>query len=176
MYQIFTSPIAMNQFQPFKLISYLLLALLGALLPDWANGALVRQSNTSLQMPSNPQDPYVVTEAMGGLTFNKPVNFAIEPGATNRLFIVERTGIISVITNLANPTRTVFMDITNRVYSDYDFGFSEGLSSVAFHPGYATNRYFYVTYTIRTNLPVAGWRNYNRIARFQRSATDMNQG
>src|SRR5215207_7658657 len=86
-----------------------------------ANHQFVRQANTTLAMPQNP-DPgtisYRLVDALGSLTFDKPVGFATEPGETNRLYVVERTGRLIVITNLANPTKTVFIDITNRVYSD----------------------------------------------------------
>ncbi len=143
-----------------------------------ANYQFVREANTTLALPQNPQSSalaYRLADALGGLIFDKPVGFAVEPGETNRLFVVERTGRLIVITNLANPTRTVFLDITNRVYSDFDFGYAEGLSSIAFHPGYATNHFFYVSYTLRTN--VAGtFQGYNRLARFQRSPTNRDQG
>ena len=143
-----------------------------------ANHQFVRDSNTTLTLPQNPQSgalSYRLADALGGLTFNKPVGFAVEPGETNRLFVIERAGRIIVITNLANPTRTVFMDITNKVYSDFEFGYVEGLSSIAFHPGYATNRYFFATYTLRTNVG-GELKNYNRLARFQRAAGSPNQG
>ncbi|MEO6034025.1 MAG: PQQ-dependent sugar dehydrogenase [Verrucomicrobiota bacterium] len=128
----------------------------------------VRSPNTTLQLPQNPQSAllsYGTTEALGGLVFDKPVGFAVEPGETNRLFIIERFGQVIVITNLANPTRTVFMNMTNKVYADYNMAYVEGLSSIAFHPGYATNRFFYATYTLRTNVGGV-WQNYNRLSRF----------
>lgn len=144
----------------------------------WGNHVFVRDANTTITMPQNPQGAsysYLLTEALGGLTFDRPVAFGVEPGATNRLFVIEREGRIIVITNLANPTKTVFLDITNKVHSDFQFGYVEGLSSMAFHPGYATNRQFFITYTLRSN--VGGfWHNYNRLARFERTANNLNQG
>src|SRR5688500_4552549 len=85
-------------------------------------GALTRQANNTINMPQDPQpsaQSYVIKEALNGLEFDKPVGFAVEPGEANRLFVVERTGRIILITDLANPSRTVFMDITNKVYSEY---------------------------------------------------------
>lgn len=139
---------------------------------------LNRQANTTINLPQSPQSEshsYVLTEALNGLTFDKPVGFAVPPKQVNRLFVVERPGRIVVVTNLANPTRNVFLDITSKVYSEYEFGFVEGLSSLAFHPGYATNGYFFVTYTFRANEGGV-WRNYNRLSRFQRSSANPNQG
>lgn len=147
-------------------------------LASQANHQFVREANTTLAMPQNPQSSalsYRLNDALNGLTFEKPVGFAVEPGQTNRLFVVERTGRLIVITNLSNPTRTVFLDITNRVYSDFDFGYAEGLSSIAFHPGYATNHYFYVSYTLRTNVGGV-FKNYNRISRFEAVHGNPNQG
>ncbi|MEO6335562.1 MAG: PQQ-dependent sugar dehydrogenase [Verrucomicrobiota bacterium] len=155
-----------------------LLLMLAAVNSARGNHQFIRNANTTLQMPQNPQSAvpsYTLTDSLNGLVFDKPVGFAVAPGETNRLFVVERFGRIIVITNLANPTRTVFLDITNKVYADYDMAYVEGLSSVAFHPGYATNRFFYVTYTLRTNIGGV-WQNYNRLARFQTASTDPNFG
>src|ERR1051326_8443530 len=54
---------------------------------------------------------YVIQNAFPTLAFTNPVCIASPPGETNRLFIVEKKGKIVVITNLASPTRTIFMDI-----------------------------------------------------------------
>src|SRR5438874_5315474 len=83
---------------------------------------------------------YLLTNAFPSLTFINPVGFASPPGENNRLFIVEKKGRIVVITNLAAPTRTIFMDISGQVTSagDTSIGGEEGLLGLAFHPGYAT--------------------------------------
>src|SRR3954462_3351472 len=92
---------------------------------------------------------YVLSNAFPGLTFTNPLCITAPPGETNRLFIVEKKGRIVVITNLAAPTRTIFMDISSAVISaaDTTVGGEEGLLGLAFHPGYVSNRYFYVFYT-----------------------------
>ena len=64
------------------------------------------------------------------------------PAGDTRLFIVEQGGRIRIVQNgqlLTGP----FLDITGVVRS----GGEQGLLSVAFHPSYATNGYFYVDYT-----------------------------
>src|SRR5207302_2618945 len=45
---------------------------------------------------------------------------------------------------------------------------------LAFHPGFATNRFFFVNYTLKTNTE-AGTGVHDRIARFEVSANDPNQ-
>jgi hypothetical protein len=64
------------------------------------------------------------------------------PADDPRVFIVEQAGRIRIVENgqlLATP----FMDITGRVLD----GGERGLLSVAFHPAYASNGFFYVNYT-----------------------------
>lgn len=74
-----------------------------------------------------------------GLT--SPV-FMTQPLDDGRIFVVEQPGRIRVIRNGALQP-TPFLDITSQVLS----GGERGLLSVAFHPQYATNRFFYVYFT-----------------------------
>jgi len=75
---------------------------------------------------------------------SSPVYLSAPPGDTERLFIVEQAGRIRIVPHgQQQPLATPFLDISNRVLS----GGEEGLLSVAFHPAYATNHYFYVDYT-----------------------------
>src|SRR2546430_6903667 len=113
---------------------------------------LQRVPNTTLQMPASPPTfGYSSSNAFPTLNFTNPVCLASPPGETNRLFVVEKRGRIVVITNLAAPTRSIFMDISSssQVISaaDTSIGGEEGLLGMAFHPGYATNGYFYLFYT-----------------------------
>lgn len=64
----------------------------------------------------------------------------------DRLFVVERSGVIKVIDENGVTLNTPFLDIDNKVTQTG--GQSEqGLLGLAFHPDYATNGYFYVHYT-----------------------------
>src|SRR5689334_16938455 len=104
---------------------------------------------------------YISSNAFPGLNFSSPVCIASPPGETNRLFIVEQAGIIVVITNLANPTRTEFLNLTDRVES----GGEEGLLGLAFHPGFESNRLFYVFYTGQATNGGSGMHDI--LSRFQ---------
>src|ERR1700704_963895 len=80
---------------------------------------LARERNTTIKVPSGPPTPgfaYGVTNAFGNLTFVQPLCLAAPPGETNRLFVLEKAGRIQVITNLANPTKTLFMNISSKVF------------------------------------------------------------
>ncbi|HEU0008199.1 MAG TPA: PQQ-dependent sugar dehydrogenase [Verrucomicrobiae bacterium] len=115
--------------------------------------------------PSPPVLGYSNAAALGNMTFTAPVAIVSAPGDTNRLFIVEEIGRIVVITNLASPTRTVFLDISTRV----TFSGEQGLLGLAFHPGYLTNRYFFVFYV------TTGARR-DQLSRFEISPSNPNQG
>jgi glucose/arabinose dehydrogenase len=93
-----------------------------------------------------------------GLT--SPV-FLTQPLNDGRIFVVEQAGTIRVIKDGVLQT-TPFLDITSRVLS----GGERGLLSVAFHPQYATNHYFYVYFTTQTNGDI-------RIERFTATTADV---
>src|SRR4029079_16149295 len=68
---------------------------------------LLHVGNSTLRMPSQSQQAlsYRVGDMFPGLSFEMPVAVVSPQDDTNRLFGVERTGRIVVITNLANPSR-----------------------------------------------------------------------
>src|SRR5437667_49406 len=143
-----------------------------------AGGPLQRLPNTTLQMPASPPTyGYSWTNALGTLIFTNPVALASPPGETNRLFIVEKKGRVVVVTNLAAPTRTIFMDISSRVISSADTTVSgeEGCLGLAFHPDYATNGFFYVFYTGSATTS-AGTGRHDILSRFSVSGSNPNQG
>ena len=119
-----------------------------------------------------PIEGYSLTNAFGSLVFEDPVSIASPPGETNRLFVVERTGQIIVLTNLSDPTRTVFLNLKTNVYADY---IEAGLLGLAFHPGYATNGFLYVYRTLFTSSEVGANLLHNQLSRFQVSPTDPNR-
>jgi glucose/arabinose dehydrogenase len=75
--------------------------------------------------------------------FNKPTYLTHAGDGTGRLFVVEQEGRILILKEGAiNPTP--FLDIISLVGSDAN---EQGLLSVAFHPHYTENGYFFVNYT-----------------------------
>ena len=137
---------------------------LSALLPD-------PNPPPTLRMPQDaPSYGYRMTNAFGNLTFSLPVAIASPPGETNRLFVVEQAGRIAVITNLAAPNRSVFLDISGRVTRSEE----EGLLGLAFHPGYATNRQFYIFYTVISTTTQGTNSRHDRLSQMLASATNPN--
>jgi uncharacterized repeat protein (TIGR01451 family) len=94
---------------------------------------------------------------------SEPVSLA--SAGDDRLFVLERAGVIKVIQPNGDVLPTPFLDITSRVDSSDD---EEGLLGLAFHPEYSTNGYFYVNY-VNTTATV----RRTRIARFT-VTTDTN--
>lgn len=78
-----------------------------------------------------------------GDRFRSPV-YLTSPANDARLFIVEQAGTIRIVKNGA-PLPQPFLDITSKVRS----GGEQGLLSMAFHPDYSNNGYFFVNYTDR---------------------------
>lgn len=62
-----------------------------------------------------------------------------------RLFVATREGIIWLVKPDADPT--LFLDIGDRLIPEDVRDWEQGLLGLTFHPDYATNGYFYVTYT-----------------------------
>src|SRR5262249_26067215 len=115
----------------------------------------------------------VLTNNSGAtINFNNICGFASPPGETNRLFVIERGGQISVITNLAAPNRSVFLDLGGKA----DTSSEGGLLGLAFHPGYATNGYFYVFYRggDDTSSVGGGSGGHDILARYQASPPGAN--
>ena len=134
--------------------------------------AITREANRTLHFPSKPPSGgYVTVDAFPGLQFNAPVCMATPPGETNRLFVLEKGGKILVITNLAKPTISVFLDLTPLSISS---GGEAGLLGLAFHPGYATNGYLYAFYSLSSHVSSQGTGLHQRVARFEAVPPDAN--
>jgi glucose/arabinose dehydrogenase len=75
--------------------------------------------------------------------FDNPVFVGAPRSEPGKLYVVERPGVIRVLVN-GRLRSQPFLDIRNLV-GDSDS--EQGLLSVAFHPRYARNHFFYVDYT-----------------------------
>lgn len=90
------------------------------------------------------EDPFPSWNSVG---IFKPTFMTFPPDGTNRLFIVERRGIIESIPNRPDVTTADFREVMN-IEGIIDTSFSEeGVLGMAFHPDFASNGYFYLYYT-----------------------------
>jgi glucose/arabinose dehydrogenase len=155
---------------PLRIVVVLMLAIFSCFAQPF--GLSNRVANTTLQMPAAlPIYGLAISNAFPGVTFSNPICIASPPGETNRLFVLERAGRVTVITNLAAPNRTLFMDISSRVITAGE----QGLLGIAFHPNYAANGYFYLFYSLVTNSTGTTMTN-ERVSRFQTSPSNPNVG
>jgi glucose/arabinose dehydrogenase len=87
----------------------------------------------------------VLDDAFPNLTFVRPVDIQPARDGTDRLFVVEQPGVISVMDNNPGVTaKKTFLDIQAQVE---DAGDEQGLLGLAFHPEFPDSPYFYVDYT-----------------------------
>lgn len=96
---------------------------------------------------------YATLDALPGMNFHQPLCIATPPGETERLFVVEKTGKIQVITGYGtHPQKEVFLDVPAAVAAQGRATFvSEGEMGVlglAFHPQFARNGTFYVAFDL----------------------------
>ena len=93
--------------------------------------------------------------AFPNLYFTNALGLAPVPG-TNRLCVWEREGRVWTFAHASNTTeKTLLLDLSNQCQGWDD----SGLLGLAFHPGFATNRYLFVYYTWVTPGTVQGNAN-----------------
>jgi glucose/arabinose dehydrogenase len=94
--------------------------------------------------PSQEKPFFRLRVAFPKLQFQDPVGFQYARDGSNRLYVIEKAGIIRVFQNSDSvDSSRVFLDIRSHVVSE---GAEQGLLGLAFHPDYARNGYFYVYY------------------------------
>jgi uncharacterized protein (TIGR03437 family) len=96
---------------------------------------------------------------------SSPVLVTNARDSSNRLFIVERSGLIKVAQPDAT-TATEFLNLSTKIVTGSG-GSEQGLLGLAFHPQFKTNRRFYVNYTRSGDGATV-------IAEFQANATNRN--
>ncbi|HEX2161829.1 MAG TPA: PQQ-dependent sugar dehydrogenase [Thermoleophilaceae bacterium] len=107
---------------------------------DGPGGATAERRATE----TTPDGPTGATAARGVRLlpvgrFDQPTYIASPPGDRARRFVTEREGRVVL---LRGGRRSTFLDIADRVQT----GGESGLLSIAFHPGYARNRRYFVYY------------------------------
>ena len=132
---------------------------------------------TTARMPATPPAQTIsLPNAFANLTFSQPLGMAVPPGENNRLFVLEKNGVIQVIPNLANPSKTIFLNLASLVNARtaapaevFQTSSEQGLLGLAFHPDYANNRRFFVVYSV-----TVGGNRFQRLSEFLASPTNPN--
>ena len=92
--------------------------------------------------PASPLNTISISLTSFATGLDEPVDIA--NAGDDRLFVVERSGLIRIVQSDGTVLPTPFLDISAEVGDGY---VEQGLLGLAFHPDYATNGYFYVNYT-----------------------------
>ena len=101
-------------------------------------------------------------QVYGNIEFDFPLGIRFPDDGTNRVYIVEWTGVVKVLENRPDVEDAgIFLDISER------FGTppSGELLAIEFHPDYAENGYFFVKYMLQDPAREV-------LARFSRSVDD----
>ncbi|MBK9167368.1 MAG: PQQ-dependent sugar dehydrogenase [Bryobacterales bacterium] len=104
------------------------------------------------KLPGNPK--IALVKVADG--FIDPTNVANAGDGSGRIFVTERVGRVRIVHKNGEVQKEPFLDLTNfnPLGSDVQTGFVEqGLYSIAFHPKFKNNGYFFVHYA---SLPFNG--------------------
>lgn len=89
-----------------------------------------------------------ITETYKNQKIKLPVALAIPPDGSDRLFLVQQFGKITILPKDRDSDKEItFLDVTDRPLIKQQF--EEGLLGLAFHPNYAKNRKFYIYYSLQ---------------------------
>ncbi len=141
---------------------------------DFSLSAAARLPLDTSAMPAEPPAEAIeVVDAFPGLTFSSPIDVVSPPGETNRLFILEKGGDLELIPDLSSPSKTLFLNldsvVNGRPGESFQTSSEQGLLGLAFHPDFATNRRFFVVYSV-----TVGGVRYQRLSEFQASSGNPN--
>jgi uncharacterized repeat protein (TIGR03806 family) len=146
----------------------------------FGSAQLARVANTTLALPATlPAEAagYTTENAFGSLTFSLPIAIRNAPGQSSHVFVVQRNSGIERV-NLAQNTRSTFLNLasylnnTNSPQRRLATNSENGILSLAFHPDYNQNGYFYVFYSTNiTSVSNTNAQLYQRVSRFQATGT-----
>jgi glucose/arabinose dehydrogenase len=132
---------------------------------------LVTASGCSVQSKT---PPIVGLEAIA-TGFTSPVALVSPQDGSHRLFVIDQTGLIWILFN-GERLETPFLDLRPRVVKLNSLYDERGLLGLAFHPDFAANGKFYVSYSapLRAGLAPDIWDHTTYISEFTVSAEDSN--
>src|SRR5215207_4517438 len=108
--------------------------------------------------------------------FTSPVLLVEPRDGSQRLFVVDQVGLIWIISEGKRIERP-FLDLRAQIVELHSFYDERGLLGLAFHPDFAANGRFYVSYsgTLHNGLSPNEWDHTTYISEFTISANDPDQ-
>lgn len=103
----------------------------------------------------------------------------VQPAGDDRKFVIEQFGRVKIIDKDGNLLPTPFLDIRNKIVTQFHDFDERGLLGIAFHPDFANNGKFYVAYSANTNFQgdlgkMFWWDHTNTVEEYTVSADDPN--
>tara|TARA_R110002072_G_scaffold6212_1_gene37088 strand:+ start:379 stop:1686 length:1308 start_codon:yes stop_codon:yes gene_type:complete len=103
----------------------------------------------------------------------------VQPAGDDRKFVIEQFGRVKIIDKDGNLMPTPFLDIRNKIVTQYHDFDERGLLGLAFHPDFASNGKFYVAYSAVTNFQgdlgkMFWWDHTNTVEEYTVSSDDPN--
>jgi glucose/arabinose dehydrogenase len=119
--------------------------------------------------------PKVSLELIDG-GFTSPVALITPRDESDRLFIVDQVGMIWILSE-GKRIEIPFLDLRDRIVELNAFYDERGLLGLAFHPDFATNGLFYVSYSapLQAGLSSSEWDHTTYISEFTVSTADPSQ-
>ncbi len=127
-----------------------------------------RSANTSLLLdsPGYALAPMQLERAFPNLLFSSSLHLTHAGDGSDRIFVVERSGLIKAFANEPNAeSAAIFIDLRDRVSTSSG---EAGLLSIAFHPRFRQNGLFYLFYTTGNLI--------TRISEFRTAGADNQRG
>src|SRR5688500_8867141 len=108
--------------------------------------------------------------------FTSPVALVDSEDGSDRLFVVDQVGVIWLISQ-GKRIDIPFLDIHNRIVELNAFYDERGLLGLTFHPEFARNGRFYVSYsgTLSNMSSATEWDHTTYVSEFTVSADDANR-
>ncbi|MGJ8643470.1 MAG: PQQ-dependent sugar dehydrogenase [Luteolibacter sp.] len=133
-----------------------------------ASNGLKTANSTLTFSDQAPAGGWQFSNAFSGITFSQPTCLETIPGNSQAVVVTERDGRIQIIPDVtaSSPEKNLFLDISG----DTKTTTFCGVRGVAFHPDFATNRYFYVGYDYES-----GSLETVRVSRFTANASNLNE-
>lgn len=108
--------------------------------------------------------------------FTSPVALIAPVDSSQRLFVADQTGLIWIISE-GRRLEPPFLDLRKRVVELNSFYDERGLLGLAFHPAFASNGRFYVSYSapLQDGSSTQEWDHTTYISEFRVASTNPNQ-
>jgi len=135
------------------------------------SGCMALGAVTAAQAADIVLEPYVTG-------VNAPLAM-VQPAGDDRKFVIEQHGRVRIIDGDGNLSPQPFLDIRNKIITQFHDFDERGLLGLAFHPNFADNGKFYVAYSTQINTQgdlgqMFWWDHTNTVSEFTVSADDPN--